>query len=42
MALDTYGGVYLDTDMECFADMSPWLAGADLVLQDEVSRRAAD
>lgn len=34
--LHALGGVYLDNDVECFADMTPWLLGADLVLQEQV------
>lgn len=36
--LHAHGGVYLDLDSECFADMSPWLQGAQLVMQAEVRR----
>lgn len=36
MIMHTIGGVYMDTDVECYADMTPWLAGADVVLQAEV------
>lgn len=35
MVLYQYGGVYLDTDVECFADVGPSLAGRDLVLNCE-------
>ncbi|KAK2077903.1 hypothetical protein QBZ16_003771 [Prototheca wickerhamii] len=31
--LQTFGGMYLDLDVECFAPMDAMLAGADLVLQ---------
>lgn len=34
--LHRHGGVYLDLDSECFSDMTPWLAGAHVVLQAEV------
>jgi hypothetical protein len=34
--LHSYGGVYLDMDTECFANMEPWVDGAQLVLSAEV------
>jgi mannosyltransferase OCH1-like enzyme len=37
LLLHTFGGVYIDTDVECYTDMTPWLEGADLVMQEEVS-----
>lgn len=36
LVLHTFGGVYLDLDVECFAPMDAMLAGADLVLQVRV------
>lgn len=36
MVLHTFGGVYLDTDVECYTNLTPWLDGADLVIQEEV------
>ncbi len=33
--LQHYGGVYLDTDVECYTPMDAWLTGHDLVLQSE-------
>ncbi len=33
--LHAFGGMYLDLDVQCFRPSDPWLAGADLVLQNE-------
>jgi mannosyltransferase OCH1-like enzyme len=34
--MHSHGGVYMDLDISCYNDMTPWLDGAQVVLQAEV------